>query len=56
MHGKNYSIENINFFRRFTETYVLAASRHAGAISAVRKAHIRHGGEGALYVVLKRDR
>ncbi len=34
----------------------LAASRHAGAISAVRKAHIRHGGEGALYVVLKRGR
>ncbi|MFZ9394460.1 MAG: Smr/MutS family protein [Erythrobacter sp.] len=34
----------------------LAASRHAAAISAVRKAHIRHGGEGALYVVLKRAR
>lgn len=34
----------------------LAASRHASAISAVRKAHIRHGGEGALYVVLKRAR
>lgn len=32
----------------------LAASRHSGAISAVRKAHIRHGGEGALYLVLKR--
>ena len=26
----------------------LAASRHGSAISAVRKAHIRHGGEGAL--------
>lgn len=34
----------------------LAASRHEGAISAVRRAHIRHGGEGALYLVLKRAR
>jgi DNA-nicking Smr family endonuclease len=34
----------------------LAASRHSDAISAVRKAHIRHGGEGALYLVLKRGR
>ena len=34
----------------------LAASRHSNAISAVRKAHIRHGGEGALYLVLKRSR
>lgn len=34
----------------------LAASRHSGAISAVRKAHIRHGGEGAIYLVLKRAR
>ncbi|AOL95787.1 Smr/MutS family protein [Porphyrobacter sp. LM 6] len=32
----------------------LAASRHANAISAVRRAHIRHGGEGALYLILKR--
>ena len=32
----------------------LAASRHSGAIAAVRRAHIRHGGEGALYLVLKR--
>ena len=32
----------------------LAASRHADAIAAVRRAHIRHGGEGALYLVLKR--
>jgi DNA-nicking Smr family endonuclease len=32
----------------------LAASRHAGAISAVRQAHPRHGGTGALYIVLKR--
>ncbi|WP_375289095.1 Smr/MutS family protein [Qipengyuania sp.] len=34
----------------------LAASRHASAIAAIRKAHRRHGGEGALYVILKRDR
>jgi DNA-nicking Smr family endonuclease len=32
----------------------LAASRHAGTIAAVRKAHVRHGGEGALYLILKR--
>lgn len=32
----------------------LAASRHAGSIAAVRRAHIRHGGEGALYLILKR--
>ncbi|WP_379923469.1 Smr/MutS family protein [Erythrobacter sp. R86502] len=32
----------------------LAASRHSDAISAVRRAHIRHGGEGALYLILKR--
>lgn len=34
----------------------LAASRHGEAISAIRAAHIRHGGEGALYIVLKRRR
>lgn len=34
----------------------LAASHHAGIIAAVRKAHIRHGGEGALYLILKRPR
>lgn len=34
----------------------LAASHHADAIAAVRRAHIRHGGEGALYLVLKRSR
>ncbi len=34
----------------------LAASRHAGAIAAVRNAHPRHGGAGALYLVLRRDR
>lgn len=32
----------------------LAASRHGAIISAVRKAHIRHGGEGAIYLILKR--
>lgn len=34
----------------------LAASRHAGRIAAVRNAHPRHGGAGALYVVLRRAR
>ncbi len=32
----------------------LAASRHALHISAVRQAHPRHGGAGALYIILKR--
>ena len=32
----------------------LAASRHAAAIAAVRPAHPRHGGAGALYLVLRR--
>ena len=32
----------------------LAASRHAGRIAAVRNAHPRHGGAGALYIVLRR--
>lgn len=32
----------------------LAASRHADTITAVRRAHNRHGGEGALYLILKR--
>ena len=31
----------------------LAASRHARHISAVRNAHPRHGGTGALYIMLK---
>jgi DNA-nicking Smr family endonuclease len=31
----------------------LAASRHARSISAVRNAHPRHGGAGALYIMLK---
>ena len=34
----------------------LAASSHHSAIAAVRRAHVRHGGEGALYIVLRRDR
>ena len=34
----------------------LAASRHAGSIAAVRGAHPRHGGSGALYIVLRRPR
>ena len=34
----------------------LAASRHASAIAAVRGAHPRHGGAGALYIVLRRSR
>jgi DNA-nicking Smr family endonuclease len=34
----------------------LAASRHAGNIAAVRAAHQRHGGAGALYIVLRRGR
>lgn len=34
----------------------LAASRHAGAIAAVRSAHPRHGGAGALYLILRRKR
>ena len=34
----------------------LAAGRHAGHIAAIRKAHPRHGGAGALYIILKRQR
>lgn len=34
----------------------LAASRHSDRIVAVRNAHPRHGGLGALYIVLKRQR
>jgi DNA-nicking Smr family endonuclease len=34
----------------------LQASRHAGDIAAVRSAHPRHGGAGALYIVLRRRR
>ncbi len=34
----------------------LAAGSHAGRIAAVRPAHPRHGGAGAVYVVLRRGR
>lgn len=34
----------------------LAAGPHASDIAAIRKAHRRHGGDGALYVVLRRPR
>ena len=34
----------------------LAAGPHASDIAAIRQAHRRHGGDGALYVVLKRKR
>lgn len=34
----------------------LAHSRHAGRIAAVRNAHPRHGGAGALYLILRRRR
>jgi DNA-nicking Smr family endonuclease len=33
----------------------LHASRHAGRIAAVRNAHPRHGGAGAIYIVLRRS-
>jgi DNA-nicking Smr family endonuclease len=34
----------------------LAAGPHASSIAAVRAAHRRHGGAGAVYVVLRRLR
>lgn len=34
----------------------LAHSEHAADIAAVRNAHRRHGGHGALYIILKRRR
>ncbi len=34
----------------------LAASEHGDAIAAIRKAHQRHGGSGALYLILRRGR
>ncbi|WP_184016297.1 Smr/MutS family protein [Sphingobium boeckii] len=34
----------------------IAYSRHGSAIAAVRNAHPRHGGAGALYIILKRGR
>jgi DNA-nicking Smr family endonuclease len=34
----------------------LNAGPHASRIAAIRKAHPRHGGAGALYLILRRDR
>jgi DNA-nicking Smr family endonuclease len=34
----------------------LASSRHAADIAAVRNAHPRHGGGGALYIIFRRKR
>lgn len=34
----------------------LALGPHGGDIAAIRKAHRRHGGEGALYLILRRPR
>lgn len=34
----------------------LAGSRHGDRIAAVRGAHPRHGGAGALYIILRRER
>ena len=34
----------------------LAAGAHGADIAAIRNAHPRHGGEGALYIVLRRPR
>ena len=34
----------------------LAASSHASRIAAIRPAHQRHGGAGAVYVVLRKAR
>ena len=34
----------------------LAAGPHGPDIAAIRGAHRRHGGEGAIYIVLKRGR
>lgn len=34
----------------------LAAGPHGSSIAAIRKAHRSHGGDGALYLILKRSR
>ncbi|MGD9811016.1 MAG: Smr/MutS family protein [Sphingobium sp.] len=34
----------------------LALSGHADSIASVRVAHLRHGGQGALYVILRRKK
>ncbi|USI73951.1 Smr/MutS family protein [Sphingomonas morindae] len=41
---------------RASVTDWLHHSRHAAAIAAIRAAHPRHGGAGALYLVLRRAR
>jgi len=33
----------------------LAAGRHGDAIAAIRKSHRKHGGDGALYIVLRKN-
>ena len=34
----------------------IAASRHASSIASIRGAHLRHGGAGAVYLILRRRR
>jgi len=34
----------------------LTSSRHAGSIAAIRGAHPRHGGAGALYIILRKPK
>jgi DNA-nicking Smr family endonuclease len=34
----------------------LAAGPHGDAVAAIRQAHRRHGGDGALYLVLRKER
>jgi DNA-nicking Smr family endonuclease len=34
----------------------LAAGPHGDSVAAIRQAHRRHGGDGALYLVLRRGR
>jgi DNA-nicking Smr family endonuclease len=34
----------------------VGASRHAGQIAAIRPAHQKHGGAGALYIILRRPK
>lgn len=34
----------------------LARGRHATQIASVRNAHPRHGGQGALYIILRRKK
>ena len=41
---------------RSSISHWLAASRHSSRIATVRSAHPRHGGAGALYIILRRPR